>query len=965
MKFYLLLKNGFKRNPKLCKLQRKVFLNLFLLGCFTASMNGQVNLLTNGDMESSSDWFIYDLGSDSSATYEFNYTDDAPSSGNDGCLRITSDYPTDILFWQKFTVKAGEEYTVDAAIKTNYVESFWAEIYVSTIAPIEDTSYLPNNNGDVVAGFSTWYGCGANEDGLFSTDACTGSGSFTVPDTLGDEVTIYFGFKTGSMADTLPNSLEVLIDDLQLLRTTGTGNSITTLSLGAINTSSITIPGNVIASQLESAIEISDYASFYISTSSGDTVGATATVTSSMQVRVTSESGSLNTYSILTSGTIDTEELSDYNDTVSSFQNRIINIDGSSSIVFTNDSTPLQGSALNLMSEDVWLYFPNILPSYFVENHLGNILINGAEALADTNVRVVQYQSGVVVISQPSTYQALTAYSSTNLSGSSINCGNYIYYQSDELGDMENNIESFVLKKGYMATLAENEDGTGASKNYVAAYNDIEIDEMPEDLTNNVSFVRVIPWRWASKKGWCSGKDGASALLCTWHYDWNNATTSSRDIEYIPMRHNASWNSYENINNKENSTHVLGFNEPDRSDQANLSVDSALALWPNLLKSGLRLGSPCPSDGSPSWVFEFLQKADSLKLRVDFVAVHWYKGGQTALQFYNWLKWIYNNTGRPIWITEWNNGANWTCCLPSYEEQATAIEAFITMFDTASFVERYSLYNWVQDERKMFYEYATTYTPAGEVYRDFDAALAFNGSYEDRGIIPGHPYNMIARHSSKPLEVADASTDNNALVIQNSYDGGEHQQWKFQLTSDGYYKVININSSKALDVGETSDGYVCQQWSYWGGENQQWALTDLNNGYYKITSRATGYALTVADASTADSASITVAKYTGATNQQFNLDNLVSLKSTLEEPSYVETVGTVTIYPNPVSETLNIVSEEEITQLSVYTISGKLIWSQRQVENNSLDVSGLKAGMYVLKIKNETSTNVLKFIKDH
>ena len=37
---------------------------------------------------------------------------------------------------------------------------------------------------------------------------------------------------------------------------------------------------------------------------------------------------------------------------------------------------------------------------------------------------------------------------------------------------------------------------------------------------------------------------------------------------------------------------LLGFNEPDRSDQSNMTVEEAIALWPQLVQKSNRLGSP-------------------------------------------------------------------------------------------------------------------------------------------------------------------------------------------------------------------------------------------------------------------------------------------------------------------------------------------------------------------------------------
>ena len=49
--------------------------------------------------------------------------------------------------------------------------------------------------------------------------------------------------------------------------------------------------------------------------------------------------------------------------------------------------------------------------------------------------------------------------------------------------------------------------------------------------------------------------------------------------------------------------------------------------------------------------------------RCDFVVIHAYWGTNEAANaqaWYNRLKAIYDATKRPIWITEWNNGASWT-----------------------------------------------------------------------------------------------------------------------------------------------------------------------------------------------------------------------------------------------------------------------------------------------------------------
>jgi hypothetical protein len=409
--------------------------------------------------------------------------------------------------------------------------------------------------------------------------------------------------------------------------------------------------------------------------------------------------------------------------TYSSLSNTIVTMTGRSELHLTSATAPMPGCQINLNSSDSWVFLDAIRPSVVASTYLGQIRVNGTAAVLNSNVRIVQYVTGTVVIPHGPGYQPLQIFNGFNFTGTSMNLGLYTYYQTDQLGLMNNAISSFRLKRGYMATFAQESNGTGISRVYIAQDDDLQIGVMPPELNNTVSFVRVFPWRWATQKGWAGGdNDDAATLNCSWRYDWNNTATSTLDEEYVPMRHNRYWNSYENINSKVDSTHVLGFNEPDAAGDNNMSVAEALSRWPNLLASGLRLGSPVATDGGLSWLYDFIDQADALNYRIDFVAVHYYKNNWTASQMYNWLRDIHLRTGRPLWVTEWNNGCNWTSPDPTYQQNADKINELITMLASTSFVERYSIYQWCTN-REMFYTDGTI-TPAGIVYRDHVSPIA-------------------------------------------------------------------------------------------------------------------------------------------------------------------------------------------------------------------------------------------------
>ncbi|AQS93345.1 peptidase S8 [Polaribacter sp. BM10] len=75
-------------------------------------------------------------------------------------------------------------------------------------------------------------------------------------------------------------------------------------------------------------------------------------------------------------------------------------------------------------------------------------------------------------------------------------------------------------------------------------------------------------------------------------------------------------------------------------------------------------------------------------------------------------------------------------------------------------------------------------------------------------------------------------------------------------------------------------------------------------------------------------------------------------------------INDIEVYPNPVLNDLNITIDNlhlSETKVSVYTILGKKILTFENKKN--IDVSSLKSGVYLLKIKNGTSLKSLKFIK--
>ena len=132
------------------------------------------------------------------------------------------------------------------------------------------------------------------------------------------------------------------------------------------------------------------------------------------------------------------------------------------------------------------------------------------------------------------------------------------------------------------------------------------------------------------------------------------------------------------------------------------------------------------------WLYSFMSQANNLGYRVDFIPIHWYKCGQTPSQLLSYLTSVYQTTGRPIWLTEFNYGANWCdnpnatppTLPPTPSQEASEVSQFLSVLENAPFVERYSIFNWVTTNRAMVLDDGTL-TPAGVIYVNQQSAMAY------------------------------------------------------------------------------------------------------------------------------------------------------------------------------------------------------------------------------------------------
>lgn len=218
-----------------------------------------------------------------------------------------------------------------------------------------------------------------------------------------------------------------------------------------------------------------------------------------------------------------------------------------------------------------------------------------------------------------------------------------------------------------------------------------------------------------------------------WYYDWRpdqlwTSQTARRSVEFVPMIHNAR-DVDTPIRSDLRVRALLGFNEPDGDGrhQANMTVEEAVRLWPKLEARGLRLGSPATTQdntlGAGSWLRRFMTETERRGLRVDFIAVHYYSETGDPEEFRNWLRAVYREYRKPIWVTEFAL-VDWSA--PDrfdHIDNARFIERAVPMLDAMSFVERYAWfaalpYPWPAGSPEVnLVDDRLQPTPAGTAYR--------------------------------------------------------------------------------------------------------------------------------------------------------------------------------------------------------------------------------------------------------
>ena len=428
---------------------------------------------------------------------------------------------------------------------------------------------------------------------------------------------------------------------------------------------------------------------------------------------------------------------------------------------------------------------------------LSHVKINGARAVNNTNCQVKIYNRGCIIMPYANGFKPLTVFSEKNFTGEAVNdfglenSGGFMNTLSAE--KLNNRIQSFKLKRGYMVTFSTQPRGRGYSRCFIAADSDLEIAELPVILAGRISSYRIFKWYDTSKSGIANDtrSDPCAKLNVTSCYSFGLGEDRGMDTECVPHHIYEDWPSAAACGGVTYSPHMKTNNEPGNSaDDHPQSVDEILANWENLMATGMRLCSPSSHDGSLNHLRAFMDSIDARGWRCDIIDLHcyWTEGS------FNNIKgsWV-DRYKRPIWISEWVWGASWNnngifgVATGTYRDNPTesqlnqnknAIQNICSRLNSWDYIERYFYWNSEANCSKIYRD--GKLTPAGEYYAGMNTGVGYNGRYE---FVPTTPrqyglsqYNCTIEGDNAIITWYDQNGEYNQLMeVQRKAKGG---QWE-------------------------------------------------------------------------------------------------------------------------------------------------------------------------------------------
>lgn len=332
----------------------------------------------------------------------------------------------------------------------------------------------------------------------------------------------------------------------------------------------------------------------------------------------------------------------------------------------------------------------------------------------------------------------------------------------------------------------------------------------------------------STKRGACFSFANAMDLpLMTpgisWYYNWGNVPNSTaaswfdgNNVDFCPMIWNGNYSAAkirEYVAAHPNTKYLLAFNEPNLTDQANMTPARAAELWPPVVALAkelkLKLVAPAMNYGTLTrynkpikWMDEFLAQPGVSLDDIDAMSLHCYMVSTGGLKEFVESFYKYN---KPIWMTEF---CPWEGNPSPIDVQLTYMSTVLNYFEQNEHIERYSWFMPRSDKRQNFelltHDTKPSLTELGRVYcgfSSFDKSVALNLNSPIYG-------NQYVGVSSNNVVVKPTNEDSEHLMVcLNEGDWTEYQVYAEQDKPLSIHYSTAVNSKIVISI----DGHVSEE----------------------------------------------------------------------------------------------------------------------------------------------------------
>ncbi|RYF24817.1 MAG: carbohydrate-binding protein [Flavobacteriales bacterium] len=262
-------------------------------------------------------------------------------------------------------------------------------------------------------------------------------------------------------------------------------------------------------------------------------------------------------------------------------------------------------------------------------------------------------------------------------------------------------------------------------------------------------------------------------------------------------------------------------------------------------------------------------------------------------------------------------------------------------------------------------------------------------------------YKIVARHSGRIVEVAGASTASGAIVQQWDNNNQTCGQWKLVpatssqtsvlIQAEDYSSMSGIQVEATTDTGGGSNVGYTETGDWMAYNNINFPTTGAYLIEYRVASAVTGGKLSAdLNAGTIQLGNVDIPNTGGWQNWQTVSQNVNVNAGTYNFGIYIQNTGMninwikitkvgtaktasaktveeepaaeLSIYPSPAESTLFVTTAVSGENVSIVDQTGTVV-SQQKINNNSIDVSRLRTGIYFVVFEKDGTKTVKRFIK--